>query len=202
MDTHGPSDHRAGRTRRREEYAQKIYQLRDKLDLTQKQLAEHLKVGRGAVARWELGEREPEDRNYSALAKLAEERKLFELEGFFWSRTGRRRRSREENDAVRYLAAVEREAADGQKEARYLLELCELPRYAYYRKVMLAVDRMRAGPAGADTLLFVAQKFEEAWRVTTLQLGRMCRDKRSEEARLRSNLEKLEKASPQQWERK
>jgi transcriptional regulator with XRE-family HTH domain len=180
----------------------KIRELRRKAELTQKQFADQLKVGRGAVARWELGEREPEERSYSALANLAKERGLPELRDFFRSRTGRRRRSREERDAVRYLAAVEKDAIDGQEEARYLLELCQLSQAAYHRKVALAINRARTSAEGAEALVLIARTFEEAWRVATLQLGRMCRDKKNEEARLRSDLEAVESLSPQEWGRK
>jgi transcriptional regulator with XRE-family HTH domain len=177
--------------------------LREKASLTQKQLAEILKVGRGAVARWELGGREPEDRNYSALADVAKERDLSELEDFFHSRSERRRHSREENEAMRYLAAVEKDAANGQKDARRLLRLCELPQLVYYKQITDEIDRARAASAEAvNALVLITRLFEEAWRVTTLQLGRMCRDKKNAEARLRSDLEALERASPQNWQRR
>jgi len=202
MDIDGPPHHRADRTRGKEEYVRRIRELRDKAQLTQKQLAEILRVGRGAVARWELGKREPEERNYSALADFAGARGLRELRDFFRSRTGRRRRRREESDAQRYLLAVEKDAAKGQSEAEFLLRLSQMDRDLYYKKVVLAIDSARRDPEDAVVLALIAGSLEEAWRVARLQLGRLCRDKKNEEARLRRELEAVERATPEEWQRK
>jgi transcriptional regulator with XRE-family HTH domain len=189
MDIDGPSDHRADRTRGKEDYVGKIRQLRDKAGFTQKQLAEQLKVGRGAVARWELGDREPDERNYLALAAFAQDRGLRELGDFFRARTERRRNRREQNYAERYLTAVEKDAAKGLAGAQLLLQLSRMDRSKYYGKLILGLSRARTDPDKEGSLALAAANIREAWRVTMLQLGRLCRDKRNEEARLRAELE-------------
>lgn len=50
-------------------FAQRLKELRRERGLTQVQLAEQMGVSKGAVAMWEIGEREP---NFETIAKLSQ----------------------------------------------------------------------------------------------------------------------------------
>jgi transcriptional regulator with XRE-family HTH domain len=188
--------------KQRPAHADSIREIRRQSKLTQKQLAERLKVTRGAVARWENGSHDPKEENYIALSDLAYEQGLSALGGFFRSMVGARKLVREEILAERYLKAVEKEAASGFRPARSLLEFSRMEPTEYYRKVLDAMNHALANLKESDSLIVIAQRFEEAWRVTTLRLGHQCRMKKQEIARLRNASAGLEKSSAREWDQK
>ena len=118
------------------EYSRRIAALRTEiLQLTQPEFAKALRLRRGAVARWETGDREPSQRSYTALAEFAERRGVKEDAEFFRRQIHRKdveRHIAQWNAGVRhYVAALRALAAAGNAEANRLIKLSRLDRIEF-----------------------------------------------------------------------
>jgi DNA-binding transcriptional regulator YiaG len=167
-----------------------VRQLREKTRLTQPQLAAGLGVRRGAVARWELGTREPGKMSLMALSILAAKKHFPELSLFFAREGHQRKLAANRADAKELLIGelhfAEYMAAAGDEEYRRLVDLSRLDPVDYGRtvaeKIAALPKDLGAAATGAESLQIIseARNVEDLRAARELRNGHALEDLRRE----------------------
>jgi transcriptional regulator with XRE-family HTH domain len=171
-----------------------IRELRRKAGLTQPQLAAELKVRRGAVARWEAGDREPKAGSYSALSEAASKRGLSQLADLFLSqlRTKQAEEETRERDswaldeletsefrAREWMDSPDDAKRQAAEEAKRLLDLSRVDRVEFAKQQAKRISDARASMSNG---FFAAKVYDITDETSTVDLIRRGRELRAERA--------------------
>jgi transcriptional regulator with XRE-family HTH domain len=158
------------------DYARQILAFRKRLQMTQPQLAEALKMKRGAIAQWEGGVREPKLDSYVELTELASQRGLSDFLTFFGAQMGRKMdqalERREKKRGRLILADMRRRAAAGDEKAKHLLELSEMDHLTFHRLEDERLAEAKRRLENGEYAVFSDEIAEERYHVAALRLGR------------------------------
>ena len=180
MNTLHENTGKSGSSKERRIYASRIRELREKLHLSQRSLAEELNLKRGAVAQWEGGAREPMQRNYLALAKFATRRNQPQLAAFFdsegWARKDegllKAKESWRTKRAEEYFVVIKSQAAMGDREAKRLIRLSERGPAAYKKYLLKQINKEILEVKGWNFSDMLAEFSDEARNVEYLRRAR------------------------------